>query len=317
MKNHQNGNDIWTDRQLPEGDEVFLDHLAHFVPDMTAAEKAMADLGFVLSPFTPQTYATDQTQPPIQVGLANRCALLGRGYLEILTPHGKAETALADQLCKAIERYVGVHLLAFSCADPDVQAKRLTSEGFEPHQPVPLQREIETQNGSGLLRFSVLRVDPQQMPEGRIQFLRHHTPQLLWQDRWTSHPNGAQALSDVLLCVDDPHEVASRFGRFTGANATNEPYCITTQRGRITIVSVDAAERFLDGIHDIQPPFIAAYGVTTTDLNQARQHVVAHGMRPNDYDGDTDNFWVHAPPGLGSAIFFHKNPESCPWRKSF
>ena len=90
------GSGSWTDRQLPEDDEIFLDHLAHFVPDMSVAETAMADLGFQLSPLTPQSNAFGPGVPSIPVGLANRCAMLERGYLEILTPYEKAETPLAN-----------------------------------------------------------------------------------------------------------------------------------------------------------------------------------------------------------------------------
>ena len=304
---------MWTDRQLPEDDEIFLDHLAHFVPDMAVAETAMTDLGFVLSPFTPQTNAAGPGEPPIQVGLANRCALLERGYLEILTPHGKAETALAGQSLAAMERYVGVHLLAFSCVEPKDQTQRLAAEGFEPLPPVALQREIETETGPGLLRFSVLRVKPGTMPEGRIQFLTHHTPELLWQPRWMTHPNGARALTDILLCVDDPKAVASRFGRFTGLAGSGDPIRVATARGRLTIVNANRAARLVPDLFETSSPSIAAYAIETTDLDQARRHVVAHGLHPNDHDPDAGSFWVTGPAGLGGAILFHGNPATCPW----
>jgi hypothetical protein len=303
----------WTDRQLPMRDEIFLDHLAHFVPDMPVAEKAMADLGFLLSPFTPQTNAAGPDEPPIKVGLANRCALLERGYLEILTPYGEAETPLAEQLRAALKRYIGVHLLAFSCADPQKQTERLADEGFEPQPSISLQRETITETGSGLLRFSVLRIKPERMPEGRIQFLRHHTPELLWQERWIAHPNGAQALTDVLLCVECPEEVASRFGRFIGITVDSDPLCITTARGRLTIIDVDTAARLLPSLPAISRPFFAAYAIRTSSLERARHHVTASGLQPYDHNKHTGDFWVVGPPGLGGAILFTENPGYYPW----
>jgi hypothetical protein len=307
--------DGWSDHQLPEGEEVFLDHLAHFVPEISVAEKAMSALGFQLTPLTPQTYATGQGEPPVKVGLANRCALLERGYLEILTPYGKAETPMAEQLSTALERYIGVHLLAFSCVDPKAQEIRLATHGFEPQAPVPLQRETQTEIGPAMLRFSVLRVKPNTMAEGRIQFVRHHTPELLWQERWMSHPNGARALTDIMLCVDDPLEVASRFANFTGIRSGGEPIRIVTARGRLTFLNVDAAARLLPKLPDIRRPFIAAYAVTSANVEQARQHVLAHGLHPYDFDPDTGSFWVNGPQGLGSVILFHENTETCPWHK--
>ena len=41
-------------RQVPSPGTINLDHVAHFVPDMGAAERALEALGFVLTPFSPQ-----------------------------------------------------------------------------------------------------------------------------------------------------------------------------------------------------------------------------------------------------------------------
>ncbi|HSP26610.1 MAG TPA: VOC family protein, partial [Saliniramus sp.] len=70
-------------QQLPTDGEVFLDHLAHFVPDMTAAEQVLAGLGFILTPFTAQNNRTPNGLVP--AGTGNRCAMLRNGYLEFLT----------------------------------------------------------------------------------------------------------------------------------------------------------------------------------------------------------------------------------------
>ena len=37
--------------ELPRGDAVFLDHLAHWVPDMHAASALLERLGFLLTPY--------------------------------------------------------------------------------------------------------------------------------------------------------------------------------------------------------------------------------------------------------------------------
>lgn len=49
------------------------------------------------------------------------------------------------------------------------------------------------------LRFTVARPEVGCLPEGRVQFLAHHTPDALWQHRWLEHPNTARALTGVLL----------------------------------------------------------------------------------------------------------------------
>jgi len=200
-------------RQTPDRGEVFLDHLAHFVPDMTAAEAAMAAMGFTLTPFTVQRNQSGDGLVPS--GTANRCAMLDSGYLEVLTRY--SDTALARQLDAALDRYTGVHLLAMTVADADAAVARLAAEGFAPDPPVRLTRAVETPDGdTDLARFSVVRVPPGTMPEGRIQILTHHTPAIVWQDRWTAQANGIRSLEAALVVVADPDAAAARYGRFLG-----------------------------------------------------------------------------------------------------
>src|SRR5256885_4933581 len=69
--------------QLPPPGTVFLDHVAHFVPEMEAAAAALERCGFRLTPFTAQTNRVDGR--PVPAGTGNRCAMLRQGYVEILT----------------------------------------------------------------------------------------------------------------------------------------------------------------------------------------------------------------------------------------
>ena len=104
-------------------------------------------------------------------GTGNRCVMLRAGYIEFLTP--VADTPLAAQLRTAIARYVGVHLIAFGTSDPQSDHARLRHGGFSPLEPVALQRQIETPQGTDTARFTVVRVPPGTMAEGRIQFTQY------------------------------------------------------------------------------------------------------------------------------------------------
>src|SRR5256885_17041520 len=63
--------------QLPPPGAVFLDHVAHFVPEMDAAAAALARCGFRLTPFTAQANRVDRQ--PVPAGTRNRCAMLRPG----------------------------------------------------------------------------------------------------------------------------------------------------------------------------------------------------------------------------------------------
>ena len=142
---------------VPPG-ALTLDHVAHFVPDMAAASAALDALGFQLTPFSVQSHRLQPDGPLVPAGTANRCIMFERGYLEVLTP--TAETPLAEQLRTAIQRYVGIHLIAFGTSSPETDYARLESQGFTPLDPVALQRPISTESGESTARFTVVRVPP-------------------------------------------------------------------------------------------------------------------------------------------------------------
>src|SRR3546814_2609377 len=100
--------------------------------------------------------------------MANRCVMLREGYLEFLTAVSQSE--LARQFRTATARHVGLHLVALSVGDWQAAQARLASNDFRPNDPVHLARPVEDEDGKlREARFTVLRVPPEAMPEGRIQ----------------------------------------------------------------------------------------------------------------------------------------------------
>src|SRR5262245_30175623 len=179
------------DRQLPIGDEIFLDHIGHFVPDQDAASRALSRAGFTPTPVSIQVNPDPKGGPPQLTGTGNVTAMLSRGYIEVLFK--TADTTLGRELDTAMARYAGVHLAAFVVADAAGAHRRLREDGFRVRPLVSLQRPVDTGAGSGTAAFTVARVEPGEMPEGRIQMLTHHTEDTVWQTRWLGHPNGAIA----------------------------------------------------------------------------------------------------------------------------
>ena len=168
--------------QAPKPGKLSLDHVAHFVPDIAQAAPALEKLGFTLTPFSAQSHRLEPGGPLVPAGTGNQTIMFKRGYIECLTP--TADTPVANQLRNAIKRYVGVHLIAFGTSAPEADHARLANQGFTPIEPVALQRPIATPHGEDTARFTVVRVPPDVMAEGRIQYCQHHTPELVWQPQW-------------------------------------------------------------------------------------------------------------------------------------
>ena len=287
--------------QTPAAGKLSLDHVAHFVPDMDEAARDFAQLGFALTPLSAQLHRLEPNGPLVPAGTANRCVMFRRGYVECLTPTG--DTPVADQLRSAIERYTGVHLIAFGTAAPEVDHARLSGHGYAPVAPVALQRQIGTLHGEDTARFTLVRVPPGTMPEGRIQFCQHHTPHLLWQPRWLAHDNHAVALNAVILCVEDAARTAARYARFAGLEAAGagDNWHIETQRGRLLFTSPAALQR----VFNIAPatlPWIAGYVLASDSMSATRNTIAASGYAHGDLGGE--RLYVVTPSSIGGVVVF-------------
>ena len=183
--------------------ELVLDHVAHFVPDLAAAARALETLGFAVTPPSAQ-----QTQDG-PAGTSNVCVMLEHGYLEFLAP--TANTPNAQRLRAAMQRYHGVHLCCFGTPDAEGEHSRLKTQGFEPQPLVQLFREVQSGEKA---QFKVVRAAPEKMPEGRIQFVQHLTPEALWRPQYLGHTSNVVNLACVFVVADDAVAAAARWARF-------------------------------------------------------------------------------------------------------
>lgn len=298
--------------QIPAPGDYVLDHVGFFVPDMDKGSAALERLGFFLTPWTPQQHSLGPGQPVVPAGTGNRLALFERGYIELLSPHG--EGPVADQMRDAIKRYVGLHLIALGTSDAAADHARIAAAGFATTPLVDLQRKLDTPGGPGMVRFSVARVPPGTMAEGRIQFCQHLTPENLWQARWLTRANGARELTDIVLCVADPDEAAQRYGRFFDRLPRRLPaggWSIDLDWGRTIILSRDALATALPGADVPVLPYMAAFAVTVADLDQVRRLLDANGV-PILLDS-RDAVAAAPSPDLGAVAVFLADAGCAPW----
>jgi len=190
--------------QIPPPGGLSVDHVSHFVPDLGAAARALEALGFTV---TPESAQRTQEGP---AGTSNVCVMLEHGYLEFLAP--TADTPNAQRLRATMQRYPGVHLCCFGTPDAEGEHARLKTHGFEPQPLVQLNREVAT---GGTARFSVVRPSATAMPEGRIQFVQHHTPELIWRPQYLGHINNVVRLACLFVVASDPAAAAARWAHFS------------------------------------------------------------------------------------------------------
>jgi len=302
------------DRQLPVGDEIFLDHVGHFVRDPDKASRALVRAGFAPAPISIQV-SPDPAGGTNPTGTGNVTAMLSRGYIEVLFK--TADTALGREFDASLARYPGLHLAAFAVADAESAHARLAASGFHVRPLVHMQRPVETETGAGTAAFTIARVEPGTMPEGRIQMLTHLTEHTVWQTRWLSHPNSAIGLIDVVIAVTDVEEAAQRFARFTGRIATRTPggALLRLDRGGVYLVSHDRVTERLPEVPITKLPFMAGYALRVQSLAAAETAAESADLEWRALEGG-DGIVATFPAALGEgAWFFVENASALPWRR--
>lgn len=297
-------------RQLPASGEIFLDHVGWYVPHLDDVARSFGRLGFPLTPSSIHGDRDPETGAIIPQGSANRLAVLERGYLEFLSDVEGTETPVGNHLRREMDRYVGVHLIAFSVSDAVGEADRLAGDGFRLQPTVNLRRTIEGADGADVeVAFTVVRAAFGSIPEGRIQTLTHHSPEHVWQRRYMARENGIVGLAEVVFSVADPVASAGRLAKFTGRSAieTETGMSVPLDRGKLTFFEPKDVPRKL-GIQAMpEAPATVAIGLISHDLGKTREFMRAQGVH---LAVDEPNRLIVEPDeALGSALIVYPAHE--------
>lgn len=286
-------------KRLPAGNELFLDHVGYFLADLEGAAARFGRLGFTVSPVN--IHYNDAGGELVRSGTANRLITFEAGYIEALGQ--VADTPLGAELASGVARYEGLHLLAL--AHERVEEHDVGGTAMRP--TVFLRRPLED---GRIVRATVRRATAEAMPEGRVQLLTHETPELIWLPGMDRHANAARALTGFLQIVADPEEAAGRYARFADrpARKSGPVFEIALDRGRVALAGPDALAALLPEATHPPPPFAAAVGLESADLDRTRAVLADAGAAFHERPG---RLLVPPREGLGAWIDFHR-PGAAP-----
>ncbi len=269
-----------------------LDHVGIAGPDLDALGIAYERLGFRLTPRA-QHHAPGPDLVIRPIGTGNRCAMLRQGYLELIAVIDP--TLPSNTLDRFLARYHGLHIIAFEIEDPEAELARLRETGLTIPGIAWLERPIDAPGGPATARFA--RLPMPDAPEGRIQLIRHLTPELLWQPDLLDHPNHAVALEEVALVVADPAASADRFARLVGVAATPaaDGVVLALPRGRVRFTTGEA----YPDVAAPSLPFIAGVTLRTDDGGAAIRRIAGTAGRET-----ADGFLVPPAHAGGAALLF-------------
>jgi catechol 2,3-dioxygenase-like lactoylglutathione lyase family enzyme len=248
-----------------------LDHVVIDVRDrIDEAQERFAALGFQLTPRGRHT-----------LGSVNHLAMFATDYLELL---GFAGDGAARQ---ELTRFpVGLNGLVFKTADAELVHREAQAAGL-PVLPVQaFSRPVALAGATRDARFRTTRLDHDKIAMGRVYFCEHLTPELVWRPEWLTHPNGACAITRVVVATAEPRRAAALFRDLFGGEAVAERdgrQVIASGTPQVELTTSEAV-RAEFGEAAVEPSgradYLAALGIRVRSLTEAAQrlHAVA-GLR--------------------------------------
>ena len=246
-----------------------LDHVGVVTADLNAAARAWRRLGFSL---------TRLARHAAPAGTGNRCAMLGRGYIELISVVDPARPSATME--RFLARYAGIHILSLAISDEQAALARLRQAGFATDIAFSERPADPAKPNGPQARFARL---PLIDAEPRLQLLRHLTPELVWQKRFLGHPNHAVALDAVVVVADPPAVLAARLSRAAGVPVVPDPaggYALRLGQGQVRVLPPEALTTVFPGVAIASLPFVAGIVVRTDDGTKAVARLLKKNARP-------------------------------------
>jgi catechol 2,3-dioxygenase-like lactoylglutathione lyase family enzyme len=286
-----------------------LHHIGLITRNFPATVARYEQLGFSFTPSSVPEVPLSAGGPPEPLGVANRCAIFTTNYLEILGVIDPARWSAITRAQRgpydidpALARYEGLHVLHLASNNLDRTRDRLIRQGFQTSPIRPFQRMVETPDGARLMRARSLAFPSGSDPEALVQIAQHDTPELVLQPRFMAHPNGATAISGVILCVTDPERVAKKYAAYSGHQSQWEGKGLVVELGeaRLTIVRPQDLTMMLSGETAPTAPFLAGFTVRG-DPRRAVEFLRSREIR---YEAFAGRIIVRARDACGTAVLF-------------
>lgn len=149
-----------------------------------------------------------------------------------------------------------------------------------------------------------------------MQMVTHHTEETVWRAADMAHPNGAVALEEVTVVVEEPAAVVRRYARFLGRTETSpaspqagEGETLHLDRGALRFLAPATFTREMPFVAIPSLPFIAATRIGVADLDATRRFIASRGLAGYEVRG---GMAVPLPAEAGGTIIFRTTMGGSP-----
>jgi hypothetical protein len=189
---------------------------------------------------------------------------------------------IADQL----ERREGIAMIALHSEDAVADAAAVTARGMAPDGLVNFRRAVTLPDGAKEeAAVSLAMLIDWQQPQLSHFICQQHRPEFVWVPEWMQHPNGAQAIRQVVYAAAEPDALRQRFAGIWGADALHDMgrgFRVATAGGELLVLDRPAAEaRFAP----VELPYgwrdaacAVAISVRVADVNRVHLMMMQRGV---------------------------------------
>lgn len=260
---------------------IGLDHTLVGVKDLEAAAAQYRRLGFTLTP----------RGSHIGWGTANYCIMFDHDYVELL---GIVDPALENNGLDVLLDQRGEGLLGLALASSDAAAtfESLQQAGLGPTALQDLSRRLELAEGEVLPKFKLVRLPTEGVSERSLFICQHLTPELIRQDVWLQHDNGATGINSLVVVADDPAGLADYYRQLVGSiNVTMTDDTLSVSLGTVSLIFVNDMDLDLlfpgltGGADYPELPYIAAMTFRVDDPAKTKALLVNNAIAYQEISG--------------------------------
>ena len=278
--------------------KLALDHCGCIVQDLAHGAAKWERLGFTLTPISRQRGALPGREGFHPWATANRCAILGNTYLELI---GTVDAAAFNPWAKFLSKNEGVHIFALRCESADRAYAALAERTDALLPPVPRERVLDVDGEPRTMRFRNIFSRDERWPEARYLVIEHQTPEYLWQRRYQSHENGARDLIAVTMVAENPTTLLPRMTALGAALDKRDADGFTARLpggGSVRVLASDVyAERY--GYEPEPRSAVHAMTVSVENLGRALKLLDDRGVQVN---ASRNEHWIAPDDANGCVI---------------
>jgi hypothetical protein len=291
-----------------------LHHAGLINADLEALAACYERLGFTLTPVSIPRVVTRPGAAPETLGVGNRHAIFSDNYLELL---GVVDPQRWGQITKEqrgpydidvpLSRYPGLHVMHFGTDQIGLVRERLVRQGVACSEISRFQRNVQTEAGEKMMKARTIHFAPGSNPEGLLQIAQHDTPELVLQPRYMIHANGATALTEIVVCAEDPLTYLYKYEKYTGHRGSCldiNNFILDLGHSIIKIIDPHRLNSMIPGYPIPVLPFMAAFTVETISPERSRAVLAGNGIPFLERDGSIIVYPQHA---CGCAVVFKKD----------